>query len=100
MHKKGITEEVAKKRTRRAVKSQRAIVGVSLEKIQAKRNQKPEERMQEREQAVEKAKEQKKAEQAKKRAERTKVSAASGAQKIVKNVAKARPAAKGGKRWS
>ncbi|CAG8590495.1 7055_t:CDS:2 [Funneliformis caledonium] len=42
MHKKGITEEVAKKRTRRAVKHQRAIVGASWEAIKAKRNQKPE----------------------------------------------------------
>ncbi|KAJ7214210.1 60S ribosomal protein L24 [Mycena rebaudengoi] len=36
MHKKGITEEVAKKRSRRTVKHQRSIVGAA---IAAKRNQ-------------------------------------------------------------
>ncbi|KAF9177587.1 60S ribosomal protein L24, partial [Haplosporangium sp. Z 11] len=42
MHKKGISEEVSKKRTRRTVKHQRAVVGASWEAIRAKRNQKPE----------------------------------------------------------
>nr|AAG13295.1 60S ribosomal protein L24 [Gillichthys mirabilis] len=41
-HKKGQSEEVTKKRTRRAVKFQRAITGASLAEIMAKRNQKPE----------------------------------------------------------
>src|SRR5947209_12654746 len=39
MHKKGITEEVAKKRTRRTVKHQRAVVGASWDIIRAKRTQ-------------------------------------------------------------
>jgi large subunit ribosomal protein L24e len=73
MHKKGITEEVAKKRTRRTVKHQRAIVGASWEAIRAKRNQKPEVREAARAQAVREAKEKKKAEQAKRKAEKAKV---------------------------
>ncbi|CAG8754863.1 11475_t:CDS:10 [Gigaspora margarita] len=52
MHKKGITEEIAKKRTRRTVKHQRAVVGASWEVIKAKRNQKPEMREAAREQAL------------------------------------------------
>uniref|UniRef100_A0A8C4YZL5 Large ribosomal subunit protein eL24 n=1 Tax=Gadus morhua TaxID=8049 RepID=A0A8C4YZL5_GADMO len=51
-HKKGQSEEVAKKRTRRAVKFQRAITGASLADIMAKRNQKPEVRKAQREQAI------------------------------------------------
>uniref|UniRef100_A0A3Q2E921 Large ribosomal subunit protein eL24 n=1 Tax=Cyprinodon variegatus TaxID=28743 RepID=A0A3Q2E921_CYPVA len=49
-HKKGQSEEVSKKRTRRAVKFQRAITGASLAEILAKRNQKPEVRKAQREQ--------------------------------------------------
>ncbi|GFT72386.1 60S ribosomal protein L24 [Nephila pilipes] len=41
-HKKGLEEETTKKRTRRAAKFQRAIVGASLSDILAKRNMKPE----------------------------------------------------------
>ena len=40
----GISEEVAKKRTRRTVKSQRAIVGASLDVIKERRSQRPEAR--------------------------------------------------------
>ena len=73
MHKKGITEEVAKKRTRRTVKHQRAIVGASWETIRAKRNQKPEVREAARAAAAREGKEKKKAEQAKRKAEKAKV---------------------------
>ncbi|XP_068428681.1 large ribosomal subunit protein eL24 [Clinocottus analis] len=66
-HKKGQSEEVAKKRTRRAVKFQRAITGASLAEIMAKRNQKPEVRKAQREQAIRAAKEVKKAKQATKK---------------------------------
>ncbi|XP_021434510.1 60S ribosomal protein L24 [Oncorhynchus mykiss] len=62
-HKKGQSEEVTKKRTRRAVKFQRAITGASLAEIMAKRNQKPEVRKAQREQAIRAAKEAKKAKQ-------------------------------------
>merc|ERR1712240_790309 len=59
-HKKGIEEDVSKKRTRRTQKFQRAVVGASLTDILAKRNQKPEVRKAQREQAIRAAKEQKK----------------------------------------
>uniref|UniRef100_A0A8C6VW73 Large ribosomal subunit protein eL24 n=1 Tax=Nothobranchius furzeri TaxID=105023 RepID=A0A8C6VW73_NOTFU len=54
-HKKGQSEEVTKKRTRRAVKFTRAITGASLAEIMAKRNQKPEVRKAQREQAIREA---------------------------------------------
>uniref|UniRef100_A0A2I3RD26 Large ribosomal subunit protein eL24 n=1 Tax=Pan troglodytes TaxID=9598 RepID=A0A2I3RD26_PANTR len=59
-HKKGQSEEIQKKRTRRAVKFQRAITGASLADIMAKRNQKPEVRKARQEQAIRAAKEAKK----------------------------------------
>uniref|UniRef100_A0A2K5XI26 Large ribosomal subunit protein eL24 n=1 Tax=Mandrillus leucophaeus TaxID=9568 RepID=A0A2K5XI26_MANLE len=71
-HKKGQSEEIQKKRTRRAVKFQRAITGASLADIMAKRNQKPEVR-----------KEAQKAKQASKKTAPTK---AAPKQKIVKPV--------------
>ncbi|KAJ3040572.1 60S ribosomal protein L24 [Rhizophlyctis rosea] len=77
LHKKGITEEVAKKRTRRAVKSQRAVVGASLDAIKAKRTQKPEVRAAQRQQAIRTAKDKKKEEESKKKAEKAKSAAAS-----------------------
>lgn len=61
MHKKGITEEVAKKRSRKTVKHQRGIVGADLASILAKRNAKPEVRNAARQAAITKAKDAKKA---------------------------------------
>ncbi|KAK2540879.1 Rpl24 [Columba guinea] len=93
-------EEIQKKRTRRAVKFQRAITGASLAEIMAKRNQKPEVRKAQREQAIRAAKEAKKAKQATKK---TAVSAAKAPtkaapkQKIVKPVKVSAPRV-GGKR--
>eukprot|EP00061_Rhincodon_typus_P014636 g41783.t1 len=66
-HKKGQSEEIQKKRSRRAVKFQRAITGASLAEIMAKRNQKPEVRKAQREQAIRAAKEAKKAKAATKK---------------------------------
>ncbi|KAF5340422.1 hypothetical protein D9758_013541 [Tetrapyrgos nigripes] len=66
MHKKGITEEVAKKRSRRTVKHQRGIVGADLTAIAAKRNQTAAARLQQRQAAITKAKSEKKAKEAKK----------------------------------
>ncbi|KAG8919538.1 60S ribosomal protein L24 [Tulasnella sp. 419] len=66
MHKKGITEEVSKKRTRRTVKHQRGIVGASLADIAAKRNQTAADRTAARTAAITKAKDEKKAKEAKK----------------------------------
>ncbi|KAF8874370.1 ribosomal protein L24e-domain-containing protein [Mucidula mucida] len=66
MHKKGITEEVAKKRSRRTVKHQRGIVGADLSAIAAKRNQTAAARAQARTAAITKAKAEKKDKEAKK----------------------------------
>merc|ERR1711957_576266 len=84
-HKKGLEEDVTKKRTRRAQKFQRAVVGATLQDIMAKRNQKPEVRKAQREQAVRSAKEQKKT-TVKKAAPKDK--AQKSQQKASKNVAK------------
>merc|ERR1712121_253035 len=66
-HKKGQSEEVVKKRTRRTHKFQRAITGVPLNEIIAKRNQKPEVRKAQREQAIRAYKEKQKQKEASKK---------------------------------
>lgn len=76
MHKKGISEEVAKKRTRRTVKSQRAIVGASLDVIKEKRSLRPEARQAARAEAIKESKEKKAAAESKKKAEKAKNAAA------------------------
>ncbi|KAJ5166165.1 uncharacterized protein N7482_004946 [Penicillium canariense] len=84
-HRKGISEEVAKKRTRRVVKNQRAIVGASLEQIKERRTQRPEAREAARKQAIKDAKEKKTAAESKKKAEKAKTAASAakgGAQRI------------------
>ena len=93
-HKKGLEEDVTKKRTRRAQKFQRAVVGATLQDIMAKRNQKPEVRKAQREQAVRAAKETKKS-TVKKPAAKDK--AAKSQQKATKNTQKSKPMV-GGKR--
>jgi len=60
MHKKGITEEVARKRSRKTVKHQRGIVGADIAAIAAKRNQTTQIREQQRIAAITKAKAEKK----------------------------------------
>ncbi|KAK9457119.1 ribosomal protein L24e-domain-containing protein [Dipodascopsis uninucleata] len=84
MHKKGVTEEVSKKRSRRTVKHQRAIVGASLEVIKEKRSIRPEARKAARTESIALAKEKKKAAEAKKKAEKAKVKAAGTAGKVSK----------------
>ncbi|KAI4152394.1 MAG: hypothetical protein LQ340_002936 [Diploschistes diacapsis] len=74
-HRKGISEEAAKKRTRRTVKQQRGIVGASLDVIKERRNQRPEARSAARQQAVKDAKEKKAAAESKKKAEKAKTAA-------------------------
>ncbi|KAI9888818.1 MAG: 60S ribosomal protein L24 [Vezdaea aestivalis] len=74
-HKKGITEETAKKRTRRTVKQQRAIVGASLDVIKERRNQRPEARAAARTAAIKDAKDKKSASDSKKKAEKAKTAA-------------------------
>ncbi|KAF7853232.1 hypothetical protein EAF04_010734 [Stromatinia cepivora] len=71
-HKKGISEEVAKKRSRKTIKSQRGIVGASLEVIKERRSQRPEARSAARESAIKAAKEKRAAEQAVKKAAKAK----------------------------
>ena len=66
MHQKGITEEVAKKRSRKTVKHQRGIVGADLAAIAAKRNQSSQVRTAQRQAAIQKAKAEKKDKEAKK----------------------------------
>merc|ERR1711942_617593 len=95
-HKKGLEEDVTKKRTRRAQKFQRAVVGATLQDIMAKRNQKPEVRKAQREQAVRAAKETKKASVKKPVAKDNKQAKAQ--MKATKNQAKGGPGRVGGKR--
>jgi len=57
LNKKIKTEEFAKKKKRRAVKIQKGIVGISLEEIKRKRNEKPEIRAAQKEQAMREIKE-------------------------------------------
>ncbi|KAI1092901.1 ribosomal protein L24e [Rostrohypoxylon terebratum] len=79
-HRKGISEEVAKKRTRRTVKSQRAIVGASLDVIKEKRTMRPEARSAARAAAIKESKEKKAAAAAAKKSEKAKTAAASKGQ--------------------
>jgi len=66
LHKKGHTEEVTRKRSRKTQKLQRAIVGASLQEIRQMRNQKPEIRAASREAALREIKERKKEKKLKK----------------------------------
>jgi len=91
MHKKGISEEVAKKRSRKAVKHQRAIVGASLDVIKERRAMRPEARQAARAQAIKEGKEKKAAAESKKKAEKAKSAAGAArgtAQKVSKQGAK------------
>lgn len=100
LHKKGITEEVAKKRTKKNVKVQRAIVGATWEQIAAKKAQPVAVRTAARQAAIDEAKKTKKETESKKKAEKVKqVSAAqkaaqkASAKPITKNVKSAKPSA-------
>lgn len=79
-HRKGISEEVAKKRSRRTVKAQRAVVGATLDQIKERRR--PEARTATRLQAIKDAKEKKAASQAAKKAEKAKLAASSAKSRI------------------
>lgn len=65
LHKKGISETAAKKRTRRANKVQRAVVGISLEDIKKKASEKSSVRSAARDAALKELKERKAANKAK-----------------------------------
>ncbi|QLG71518.1 hypothetical protein HG535_0B05610 [Zygotorulaspora mrakii] len=86
-HKKGITEEVAKKRSRKNVKVQRPIVGASLELIKERRTMRPDIRKAQREEKKKADKEKRKTDKATRKAEKAKSAAAGGA-KISKQQAK------------
>merc|ERR1712096_327296 len=93
-HRKGIEEEVSKKRTKKHQKFQRAVVGATLQDILAKRNQKPDVRKAQREQAIRAAKEIKKTQKASKKpapAAAAKAKPKVPQQKAQKNVQKAAP---------
>lgn len=68
-------QEVAKKRTRRTVKSQRAIVGASLDVIKERRTQRPEAREAARKAAIASGKEKKSAAESAKKANKAKTAA-------------------------
>merc|ERR1711872_983179 len=91
LHKKGVEEQEAKRRTRRTQKFQRAVVGASLTDIMAKRNMKPEVRKAQREQAIRAAKEKAKAAKAAKTAAKkaAQAKAQKASQKVPKMAAKA-----------
>ena len=88
MHKKGITEEVAKKRTRRAVRSQRAVVGASLDQIKALKSESAEARAAARKKVLDAEKSKKKEAQTKKKAEKVKSTAAKSQPKMSKQQAR------------
>lgn len=68
-------QEVAKKRSRRTVKSQRAIVGASLDVIKERRTQRPEAREAARKAAIASGKEKKSAAESAKKANKAKTAA-------------------------
>lgn len=81
-------QEVAKKRTRRTVKSQRAIVGASLDVIKERRSMRPEARSAARAQAIKESKEKKNAAAAAKKAEKAKTAAVASKGQTVRNISK------------
>ncbi|KAI5846185.1 ribosomal protein L24e-domain-containing protein [Tricharina praecox] len=90
-HKKGVHEETAKKRTRRTVKAQRPIVGLSLDVIKEKRSLRPEARQAVRAAAIKEGKEKKAAAESVKKAAKAKNAAGAArgqAQKVSKQGAK------------
>ena len=88
MHKKGITEEVAKKRSRKTVKHQRGIVGADLASILAKRNQTAKDRATARASALAKAKSEKKDKEAAKKPKASGTRTQTTAPKVSKQQAK------------
>ena len=77
-HKKGISEVVQKKKSRKVVKHQRAIVGASLDLIKERRALKPEQRKVKKVAAIKADKEKKKADKEKRKAEKARRVAAGG----------------------
>jgi len=84
LHKKGTTEEVAKRRARKAVKVQRAIVGATWEEITARRSEPESVKKAARTAATEEAKQKKKQMEEAKRADKIKNAGAARAQPKMK----------------
>ena len=82
MHKKGASEETAKRRTRKTVKVQRAVVGASIEDI--RKRQRPEARAQLRQESVAQRKDKKAATDAAKKAAKAKAGQQQQQQKVAK----------------
>ena len=72
-------QEQAKSRRRKQVKSQRAVVGASLDVIKERRSMRPEARSAARAEAIKAGKEKRTAAQSEKRAEKAKTAVKSGA---------------------
>ena len=87
-------QEVVKKRSRRTVKHQRAIVGASLDVIKERRTQRPEARAAARQLAIKEGKEKKSAAESKKKAEKAKNAGAASKGQVQRLMSK--QGAKGG----
>ncbi|EPX72175.1 60S ribosomal protein L24 [Schizosaccharomyces octosporus yFS286] len=85
MHKKGLSEESTKKRSRRTVKHQRGVVGASVDVIKEKRNQRPEVRAAARASALKQAKDKKATSKSEKKAGNAKSSAGAARGQAIKN---------------
>merc|ERR1712115_52751 len=90
-HRKGITEEQAKSRRRRQVKSQRAVVGASLDVIKERRSMRPEARKAARDAAVKEGKEKKAAAESAKKANKAAASKGQTQRIVGKQGAKGAP---------
>ena len=81
LHKKGTAEETSKRKSRKTVRVERAIVGASWEEIIAKKSQPKEVREASRIESIENAKKQKKEREVKKKADKAKIAASQKPQK-------------------
>jgi large subunit ribosomal protein L24e len=88
LHKKGLTENIAKKRNRRAGKVQRAVVGASLEDIKKKAAQKSDVRVAQRDAALKELKERKAANKVKSGGAKAKQIGGQTFQKVPKHIKK------------
>jgi len=86
LHKKGLAETTAKKRTRRVNKVARAVVGVSLDEIRKKASVKPEVRAAQRDAALKEIKARKSANKEKKVDRQARATGAGQRTKMPKNV--------------
>jgi len=81
---KGISEEQAKTRRRRQIKSQRAVVGASLDVIKERRSMRPEARTAQRSEAIKAGKEKRAAAESLKKAEKAKTASKSASGQAIR----------------